>query len=247
MAMTEKTKGKLDEAGKEVKEAIENLKKEVSELSQKVKERLKGTGEEVRETAEDLVEEIKGLSERVKDLVPGGKKRKRSQLPVRVERYMEPRSYLWEHPLVEFRKASDRLFEDFFRGFRWPLSWGESPWGLARETLGTAWPQVDMEETDEAIRITAELPGVDKDNIDISVTDDRLTIRGEKKQEEEKRGKGYYRVERTYGSFQRSFDLPCEVEADRVDATFKNGVLTITLPKSPAALEAFKKIPVRTG
>jgi HSP20 family protein len=104
-----------------------------------------------------------------------------------------------------------------------------------------------MDETDEEIRITAELPGVDKDNIDVSVTGDRVTIRGEKKEKEEKKGRGYYKLERSYGSFHRSFYLPCEIESDSVDASFKDGLLTVNLPKSAAARESVKKIPVRTG
>jgi HSP20 family protein len=86
-----------------------------------------------------------------------------------------------------------------------------------------------------------------EDNIDVSVADDRITIRGEKREEEERKERGYYRLERSYGSFQRSFYLPCEVEADRVDASFKDGVLTVKLPKSAAARERIMKIPVRTG
>jgi HSP20 family protein len=245
MAVSAKAKEKLDEAGKEIREAVENLKKDVTELTSKVRDRLKGTGEEVRESAEELVQEVKHLSERVKDLIPKGNRKR--QLPVRVDRYPEYQPDVWEQPFLEFRKASDRLFQDFFSGVGWPLTEGKSSWGFPTEIPGSNWPRVDMDETDEAIRLTAELPGVDKDNIDVSVTDDRVTIRGEKKAQEEKKGRGYYKLERSYGSFQRSFYLPCEVEPDRVDASFKNGVLTITLPKSAAAREGIRKIPVRTG
>jgi len=118
---------------------------------------------------------------------------------------------------------------------------------LTTDVFATDWPRADMDETDEEIRITAELPGVDKDNIDVSVTEDMITIRGEKKDQEEKKGRGYYKLERSYGSFQRSFYLPCEVESDSVDASFKDGVLTVKLPKSAAARERIKKIPIRTG
>jgi len=245
MAVSEKAKEKLDEAGKEIREAVDSLKKEVTELANKVKERLKGTGEEVRESAQELAQEVKSLSSRVKDLIPTGKKK--HSLPVRVDRYSDYAPDVWDAPFLELRKATDRLFEDFFRSYRWPFGAGKSPLELAMEIPESTWPRVDMDETDEAVRITAELPGVEKDNIDISVTDDRITIRGEKKEQEEKKGKGYYKLERSYGSFQRSFYLPCEVESDRVDATFKDGVLTIILPKSATAREEIKKIPVRTG
>lgn len=245
MAVSEKAKEKMDEAGKEIREAVDNLKKEVTELTNKVKEKLKGTGEDVRESAEELVQEVKTLSDRVKDLIPKSKRKR--QLPVRVDRYPEYQPDVWEQPFLELRRASDRLFEDFFRDYRWPLTRGKSPWDVAMEISGSNWPRVDMDETDEAIRLTAELPGVDKDDIRVSVTDDRITIRGEKKEQQEKKERGYYTLERSYGSFQRSFYLPCEVESDRVDASFKDGVLSIILPKSAAAREAIKKIPVRTG
>ncbi len=244
MTVSEKAKEKLDEASKEIKEAIDNLKQEVAELTKKVKDKIKGTGEEMRESDEELTQEVKGLSEKVKNLIP--KRRKRSQLPVRVDQYPEFHPDVWGQPLLELRKATDRLFDDFFRSFRWPLAERKNLWGLTTDIVGTDWPRVDMSETDEEIRITAELPGVDKDNIDVSVTDDRVTIRGVKKEQEEKKERGYYKLERSYGSFQRSFYLPCEVESDRVDASFKDGILTVKLPKSAAARKRVKKIPVST-
>ncbi|MBW1678258.1 MAG: Hsp20 family protein [Deltaproteobacteria bacterium] len=245
MTVSEKAKEKLDEASKEIKEAIDNVKLEVAELTNKVKEKLKGAGEEMRESAEELTREVKGLSEKVKDLIP--KRRKKNQWPVRIDKYPDFQPDVWEQPFLELRKATDRLFDDFFRGFRWPIAERRSPWALTTDVFATDWPRADMDETDEEIRITAELPGVDKDNIDVSVTEDMITIRGEKKDQEEKKGRGYYKLERSYGSFQRSFYLPCEVESDSVDASFKDGVLTVKLPKSAAARERIKKIPIRTG
>ena len=245
MTVSEKAKQKLDEASREIKEAIDNLRQEVAELTKKIRDKIKGTGEEMRESAEELTQEVKGLSEKVKDLIP--KRREKSQLPVRVDKHPEFQPDSWEQPFLELRKATDRLFDDFFRGFRWPMAGGRGPWGLTTDVLGAEWPRVDMDETHDEIRITAELPGVDRDNIDVSVTDDRITIRGEKKAQEEKKERGYYKLERSYGSFQRSFYLPCEVDSDRVDASFKGGVLTVKLPKSAAARERIKKIPVRTG
>jgi HSP20 family protein len=244
MKVSEKAKDKLDEAGREIKEAIDNLRKEVAELSDKVKEKLKGSGKEAPESAEELTREVKTLSERVKDLIP--KRRKKSQLPVPVERYPEFQPDAWAVPFVELHRATDRLFEDFFRSLR-PMAERRGPWGLTSGFAEAAgWPRVDMEETDDEVRITAELPGVERDDIDLSVSDDRITIRGEKKAQEEKKGRGYYAVERSYGSFQRSFHLPCEVEPDKVDASFTNGVLTVKLPKSASARERIKKIPIRS-
>jgi HSP20 family protein len=242
MTVSEKAKEKIDEASKEIKEAIDNVKLEVAELTNKVKEKLKGTGVEMRESAEELTQEVKGLSEKIKELIP--KSRKKSQLPLREEKFSLGRPDLWEQPFLELRRATDRLFDDFFKSFRWPMADRRSPLELTADIFGTDRPRVDMDETDEEIRITAELPGVDKDNIDISMTDERITIRGEKKKEEEKKGRGYHKLERSYGSFQRSFYLPCEVVSDKVDASFKNGVLTVVLPKAERA--AAKKIAVRS-
>ena len=244
MTVSEKAKEKLDEAGKEIKEAIDHVKQQVAELSDKVKEKLKGTGEEMRDSAEELTQEVRGLSEKIKELMP---KRRRSQSPSRLDKYPEVRPDVWEQPFLELRRATDRLFDDFFKSFRWPVAERRNPWELTTDIFGTDWPRVDMDETDDEIRITAELPGVDKDNIDVSVIDDRVTIRGEKKEQEEKKGRGYRKLERSYGSFQRRFYLPCEVESDKVDAFFRDGVLTVRLPKSAVARECIKKIPVRTS
>ncbi len=244
MAISEKTKERLDDASKEIRTAIDSLGKEVAELTKKVREKFKGTGEEMKETAEDLSREIKELSERVKNLIP--KRKEERQLPVRVEKYPEFRPEVWEQPFKELRKATDRLFDEFFRHVRWPIGEWLSPWGLTTDIVGADWPRADMSETDHEIHITAELPGVDKDDLDVSVTEDRITIRGEKKDQEEKKGKNYYQLERTYGSFQRSFSLPCEIDADKVDASFKDGVLKIVLPKTQAARERIKKITVKS-
>lgn len=246
MAVSEKAKEKLDEAGKEIREAVDNLRHEVAGLKDKVKEKIKGTGEDVRESAEEIARELKVLSEKVSNLIP--RRNRKSRLPVSVDRHSRYPMEAWEQPFIELRKATDRLFEDFFRGFRGQLPVKWNPWELTPDIFGIdGWPRVDMSETDEEVKVTAELPGVEKDNIDISVTDDRITIRGQKEEKEEKRKRGYYQMERSFGSFQRSFMLPCEVESDQVDASFKDGVLSVTLPKSAAARERTKKIPVRAG
>jgi len=246
MAVSEKAKERLDEAGKEIREAVDSLRKEVTELTHKVRDKLKGSGEEVRDSAQELLQEVKHLSERVKDIIPKGRRR-RSSLPVRVDRYPEYPPDEWERPFLELRNATDRLFEDFFRSYPWPFTGGKGVWDPAMGVSGMNWPRVDMDETDEALRLTAELPGVDKDNLDVSLTDDRITIRGEKKMQQEQKKRDYYASERFYGSFKRSFYLPCEVEPDGAEASFKDGVLSITLPKSPAAREGIKKITVRAG
>jgi HSP20 family protein len=111
---------------------------------------------------------------------------------------------------------------------------------------GFSWsPSVDISETDGNVTVKAELPGMDAKDIDIDVTGDMLTIRGEKKMEKEKKEERYYFRERHYGSFRRSFQLPAAVQSDKVDAEFKGGVLTISLPKSEKTKQ--KKIQIKTS
>ncbi|HHT9132640.1 MAG TPA: Hsp20/alpha crystallin family protein [Candidatus Tripitaka californicus] len=125
------------------------------------------------------------------------------------------------------QREMDRLFEDFFRRG-----------GLVR-------PSVDVVETNDTVVVKAELPGMEPKDVDISVSDDRLTIKGERKAEKEEKGKTFYRMERCYGSFSRTIELPASVEADKAKADYKNGVLEITLPKTEQVKA--KKIPIKTN
>ena len=106
---------------------------------------------------------------------------------------------------------------------------------------------MDIKETDGALEVTTELPGVQEADIDVSLTDEMLTVKGEKKSESEREEKDMRVVERSYGAFERSVRLPCAVKEDEVDAEFKNGVLKITLPKSPEATAKTKKIAVKAN
>jgi HSP20 family protein len=106
-------------------------------------------------------------------------------------------------------------------------------------------PAVDVVESEKAYEITAELPGMDEKNIEVKVTDGSLTIKGEKQEEKEEKERGYYLQERHYGSFERSFELPESVDPDKIEASSKNGVLTVTLPKKAEAQKAAKKIEVK--
>ena len=117
----------------------------------------------------------------------------------------------------------------------------------SRESTWAAAPAVDVAETEKAYEITAELPGMDEKNIEVKFADGLLTITGEKKEEKEEKKKDYYLSERSYGSFQRSFQVPDSVDADKIEATFKKGVLTVTLPKTAAAQKAAKKIDVKAA
>ncbi len=134
---------------------------------------------------------------------------------------------------LNIRDEIDRMFDEFF---------GTLP---ERVTTGleNVWtPSVDISETDNDIIVTAELPGVKKDDVKISLQDNVLTIRGEKKQEKEEKNENYHRVERAYGMFQRSFTLPTTVDPKKIKATFKDGVLKIKLPKTEEA--RMKEIPI---
>ncbi|MDE0324113.1 MAG: Hsp20/alpha crystallin family protein [Candidatus Poribacteria bacterium] len=114
------------------------------------------------------------------------------------------------------------------------------------ETDDTIWmPAADICETENGFEIRAELPGVSEDDINISVTDNLLTIKGEKRQEENSEGKNYHRVERRYGSFQRSFTLPRHVETDGIKAGFTDGVLTLEIPKAEVTKPT--EIPIATN
>jgi HSP20 family protein len=129
-----------------------------------------------------------------------------------------------ERELQRLRAGMDRLFEEIFG------EGGESGWRVG------AWaPPVDLYDTDDAFVLKAELPGLSKDDVHLEVYDRTLTLRGERKHEAEVKEENYHRVERAYGTFQRSFVLPAMVDQDKVQATYKDGVLELHLPKSAAA------------
>lgn len=134
--------------------------------------------------------------------------------------------------LSRIRSDMDQLFEQFFR----------DPWGSMARGFA-AGPLMDVYEKENEVVVTAELPGVDPKDVDIDVTGNVLTVRGEKKQEHEEKDRDYHFVERSFGRFQRSIQLPSSVDPDKVDAVCKNGTLTITLAKSPEAQR--KKIQVK--
>lgn len=105
-------------------------------------------------------------------------------------------------------------------------------------------PSLDVSETKDNIAVKAEVPGMDAKDIDISLANDVLTVKGEKKQQKEEKDENYHRVERSYGAFSRSIRLPREVQSDKIKANYKNGVLKITLPKSEEAKKKEIKIKV---
>lgn len=108
-------------------------------------------------------------------------------------------------------------------------------------------PQADAGSTEEAYEIELELPSVDEKDIEITVNENVLSVKGEKRSQIEKKGKTYYFSERVYGAFQRSFRLSGDVDADRIDATFNKGILTIRLPKRAGASETAKRIEIKSA
>ncbi|MDQ7786610.1 MAG: Hsp20/alpha crystallin family protein [Thermodesulfovibrionales bacterium] len=140
------------------------------------------------------------------------------------------------HPFSLLRQEMNSLFDNFLRGFEM------EPF---ETRFGAFSPRVDIAETDKEIKITVELPGMEDKDVDVSLTKDMLTIKGEKKEEKEEKGKSFYRMERSYGSFSRSVPLPTEIDTNKVKADFKKGILTVTLPKTLQAIKETKKIQVK--
>lgn len=152
------------------------------------------------------------------------------------------------HPFDDLRREIDRLFQDFdggwLRPFRprpsalEPMFGGQFDWST---------PAVDVAEKDKAFEITAELPGIDPKNIEVSLRNGNIVIRGEKQEEKEEKDKDYYLRERQFGSFERSFVLPDGIDRDKIEASFNKGVLTVSLPKTAAARKPEKKISVKAA
>jgi len=142
-------------------------------------------------------------------------------------------------PIDLFQHDMNRLFDEFFGRSFWP-----APFEGFGESAGSFTPSVDIVETDKDIQVSAELPGMTEKDIEVSLSGDLLIISGEKKEEREEKDKNYHRIERSYGSFRRSVTLPAEVNGDKVTAGFKEGVLTIALPKVETGKTA-KKITIK--
>jgi len=142
--------------------------------------------------------------------------------------------------LDSFQQRMNDMFDDFFRGFN-----PAAP-GSLDKSFGAFYPSIDVKEGETDIVVKAELPGMEEKDIDVLLTEDTLTIKGEKKEEKEDKDKNYYHLERTYGAFHRIIPLPAEVDSKKVEATFKNGVLSIVLPKTAKAQASGKKINIKT-
>lgn len=141
-------------------------------------------------------------------------------------------------PFGMMRSEFDRVLDNFLgRGFgRMPSSFGQAS--------GFHVPTIDIKETDAEMVVEAELPGIAEKDVDVTLADGVLTIKGEKKSDREEKKQDYHLTERSYGKFERSFRLPGSVDADKISAAFDNGVLKVTLPKRPDAAKAEKSIPI---
>ncbi|RUV86064.1 MAG: Hsp20/alpha crystallin family protein [Mesorhizobium sp.] len=174
-----------------------------------------------------------------------------TKLPVKSEKNAPAtaRSDNWVGPFESLRREIDRLFDDFHPfDFRLPST--RSLFGRDLPAVNSTWsvaPAMDLVEKATAYEITAELPGIDEKNVEIKLANRVLTIKGEKKEEKEEKDKDYFLSERRYGSFQRSFQLPEGVDADKIDASFTKGILTVKLPKTAEAQKAEKKITVKAA
>jgi HSP20 family protein len=163
----------------------------------------------------------------VRDLIPWN--RSSNQVPA----YQDQQP----NPFLSLHREMNRLFDDAFRSFDTQLPTLGSLTGLG------SWPSVEISETDKEIKVTAEIAGLEEKDVEILLDDDVLTLKGEKRSESEDKNKQF--SERFYGRFERRIPLGVEVEEDAIDARFKNGVLTIVLPKSAKAQSQVKRIPIK--
>ncbi len=143
-------------------------------------------------------------------------------------------------PFGELQREVNEAFEGVWKGFDVMPTKGE-------RRLVDIVPTTDVAETDAEIVVTVELPGIDEKDVDVTVSENRLTIKGEKKAEKEEKEKNFYMMERSYGAFLRSLALPDEADTDKADAAFDKGVLTVTIPKTEKAKEAVKKIAIHAS
>jgi HSP20 family protein len=166
----------------------------------------------------------------MRDLIPWGRNQQTTP-----SRYREEGD-----PFMTLHREMNRLFDDVFRTF------DVAPLGtLSGVGRMAGWPSVEVIENDKDVRICAELPGLDDKDVEVLMGDGVLTIRGEKKSEVEDKERAF--SERTYGRFERRIPLAWDVEEDKIDASFKNGVLTVTMPKSAHASSHVKRITVNSA
>ena len=167
---------------------------------------------------------------KVKDLIPWSPSK----------RGMQQQRGESRHPVRALQSDVNHVFEDFWRTFNLPMS------GLLDEDAGAAAePNIDVRETDKEIEVVAELPGMDEKDVEVSISDGMLAITGQKESERERKDQGYVLRERSFGRFERVIPLPEGLDLDAVKATFKNGLLTVTIPKTKETQAAVKRVSVK--
>ena len=145
-----------------------------------------------------------------------------------------------DDPMFALQREVNNLFDNFFDGF------GLAPtFGKLQKQYDSFVPKVDVKEKEKNFQVTAELPGIDEKDLDVSLTEGTLSIKGEKKSEVEDKKDGYHRIERSYGSFSRLIALPEGIDEEKIEASYKKGVLKVVIPKTEKAQEAHKKIEVK--
>jgi len=143
-------------------------------------------------------------------------------------------------PLERMHDDMDRLFGEYFRRpFLPQLSFEEGENGALIANL-------DMSETDDTVEVVVDVPGIEEKDIEVTLSDGALLIKGKRESEKEEKDKNYHRIERSYGKFQRRVPLPCDVKADKIDARLEKGILTVKLPKSEESKKADRKIKIKT-
>jgi HSP20 family protein len=156
---------------------------------------------------------------------------------------------LWR-PLDSLRSDFNRLFDDFSRDF-WRSPFSRTGLDVipafARREFAALSPAADVVEKPDGFEITAELPGMDEKNIEVKLANGVLTVKGEKEEKKDEKKQDYHLRERYYGAFERSFAIPDGIDADKIEANFNKGVLTLKLPKKPEAIKAEKKIEVKAS
>jgi HSP20 family protein len=207
------------------------------EIKKKAREKFEDVAEDLKERIDSLKDEIVQIKDRIRSALPA----KRDKTSLSVQKGLED---VYD-PFRMLQLRTNQIFDDFHKTFSgWdsvtPFK-SESP-----AFFEAGWPRVDLSENDDEIMVKAELPGVNEADIELSLTDESLTIRGEKKVEKEDKGKNYHRLECFQGSFVRTVPVPASVEIDKANASFKKHVLTVKIPKTETAREKGRKIEIKT-
>ncbi len=169
----------------------------------------------------------------IKDLIPWARQDEAAQ-----SKAVQPGAA--GHPMAELQRQMNQVFESFWSRMDRPF--GAGAWPFAEQG-----PRSDVVETEAGVEVTVELPGMEMGDVEVSLADDTLTVKGEKKVERQDEKKGYYVSERSYGSVYRTIPLPTDVDTEKADASFKNGVLTVKIPHPPEAKAKAKRIEVKAA